>query len=127
MPEGVTRLWIQLFQLLEEGLGGGTIGGLLVRTQLELFLVMLLLGILLDVSLLTQAQRTDNGQRHLLHPELGRHRRELPLEGKVHQGSMDDVILVVAEGYLRTAQLLCHIEELLATLPGTEEASGLLF
>ena len=125
MPEGVARLWIQLFQLLEERLCGGAIGGLLVRAQLELFLVMLLLGILLDVSLLTQAQRTDNGQRHLLHPELGRHRRELSLEGEVHQGSMDDVVLVVAKGYLGTTKLLSNIEELLAALPGTEEAGGL--
>ena len=127
MPDGVACLWIQLFQLLEERLCGGAISGLLVGTQLELFLVMLLLGILLDVSLLTQAQRTDNGQRHLLHPELGRHRRELPLEGEVHQGSMDDVILVMAKGYLGTTQLLSDIEELLAALPGTEETGGLLF
>ena len=49
------------------------------------------------------------------------------MEGKVHQGSMDDVILVVAEGNLGTTKLLGDIEELLAALPGTEEASGLLF
>ena len=87
---------------------------------------MLLFGILSDVGFLTQAERTDNGQRHLLHLQLGRHRRELALEGEVHQHRMDKVVLVMAQGYLGAAQLLCNVEELFAALPGTEEAGGLL-
>ena len=33
---------------------------------------------------------------------------------------------MVAEGYLGASELLCEVEELFATLPGTEEAGGLL-
>ena len=40
---------------------------------------------------------------------------------------MDDVILVMAQSDLRATQFLGKVKELLAALPGAEEAGGLLF
>ena len=50
----------------------------------------------------------------------------MSLEGEIHQGGMDDVILMMSQSNLGTAQLLGKIKELLAALPGAEEAGGLL-
>ena len=38
----------------------------------------------------------DDGQWHLPHAELGGHRGEVALEGEIHQGGMDDVVLMMA-------------------------------
>ena len=92
-----------------------------------MFFIALLLGIGADVGFLTEAERADDGQRHLPHAEFGGHRGEMALKGEVHQGGMDDVILVMAQSDLRATQFLGKIEELFAALPGAEEAGGLLF
>ena len=51
----------------------------------------------------------------------------MSLEGEVHQSGMDDVVLMVPEGYLGATQFLSEIEQLLASLPGAEETGRLLF
>lgn len=51
----------------------------------------------------------------------------MSLEGEIHQSGMDDVVLMVAEGYLGATQFLSQIEQLLASLPGAEETGRLLF
>ena len=91
-----------------------------------MWFIVLLMGIGLYVALSAEAERTDNGQRHLLHLQFGRHGRELPLKGEVHQRCMDKVVLMMAQGDLGATKLLGKIEELLAALPGAEEARGLL-
>ena len=111
-----------------EKLGGGsTVGIALVGALFQLFFITLLLGIGADVGLLTETERADDGERHLAHAEFGRHGGKMTLEGEVHQGGVDDVVLMMTEGNLRTAKLLGQVEELLAALPGAEEAGGLLF
>ena len=98
-----------------------------MRAELDEFLVVLLTGILLDVVLLAETQRANDGQWHLAHAELGGHGGEVSLEGEVHQGRVDDVVLMVAEGYLGASQFLGKVKELLTTLPRTEEAGRLTF
>ena len=49
----------------------------------------------------------------------------MPLEREVHQGCMNDVVLMVAEGDFGAAVLLGNVEELLAALPGAKEAGRL--
>ena len=105
----------------------GAVGGLFEGTLLQLFFIALLFGIGADVGLLTKAERTDDGEWHFAHAELDRHRGKMALEGEIHQGCVDDVVLMMTEGNLRTAKLLSQVEELLATLPGAEKTGGLLF
>ena len=47
------------------------------------------------------------------------------MKGEVHQCSMDDVVLMMSQGYLVAIELLGDIEELFASLPRTEEAGRL--
>ena len=125
MPDRVSGLFAELLHVLEEGLRRGAIGVVRVGAELDLFLVVMLLGILAYVVFLTEAQRADDGEGHLSHLELGRHRREVALKGEIHQGGMDDVVLMMAKGYLRAVELLRQIEKLLAALPRAEKAGGL--
>jgi len=106
---------------------GGTVGVVLVGAQLRLFLIVVGFGVGPDVVLAAEAERTDDGEGHLAHAQFGRHGGEMALEGEVHQGSMDDIILMMAQGYLGAAEFLGEVEELLATLPGAEEARRLGF
>ena len=103
MPEGVTSLCVHLLHLLEKGFCCCTVGILFKGALLQLFLIALLLGVGLDVGFLTEAKRSDNGQRHLPHAELDGHRGEVSLESEIHQGGMDDVILMMAKSNLRAA------------------------
>ena len=105
----------------------GAVGFALVRTECDLLLIVVLLGILAYVVFLTETQGTNDGEGHLLHLQLGRHGGEVALKGEIHQGSMDDVVLMMAKGYLRTIQLLSKIEELLAALPRAEKTGRLTF
>ena len=118
MENRVAYLWVQLLQSCEKFGGSSSVGVMFVGTLLPLSLIMVGLGIGTDISLLTETEWPNDGQRHLLHPQLGRHCREMPLEGKVHQGGMDDVVLMVTKGYLGASKVLCHVEQLLAALPG---------
>ena len=110
---------------MENLLDAGAVGVGFVWTELDEFLILLLFGILTDVIFVTEAEWADYGEGHLLHAEFGGHGGEMALEGEVHQGGVDDVVLVVAEGNLGAAKLLSEVEELLAALPGAEEAGGL--
>ena len=105
----------------------GAVGGLFVGALLQLFFIALLFGIGPDVGLLTETERPDDGEWHLAHAELDGHGGEMALEGEVHQGGVDDVVLMMTEGNLRTAKFLGQVEELLAALPGAEKAGGLIF
>ena len=58
MPDRVSGLFAELLHVLEEGLRRGAIGVVLVGAELDLFLVVMLLGILAYVVFLTEAQRT---------------------------------------------------------------------
>ena len=126
-PDVIAHLRVHLLQGVVELFDVRAMRVGLIGTELLLFLIPLHLGPRLDVALRDEAKRADDGERHLLHLQFGRHRRKLSLESKVHQGSMDKVVLVMTQGNLCAAELLSKIEELLASLPGAEEASGLLF
>ena len=47
------------------------------------------------------------------------------LKGDVHQQGNEDIIHVMAQGYLVKTIIYSKLEERLATVPGTEEATGL--
>ena len=119
MPNTVACLRIHLLHVGEEVSGSGALGFVFMWALFQLFFVVMSVGIGLNVSLMAEAERADDGQRHFLHAELGGHGGEVSLESEVHQSGMDDVILMVAEGNLGAAQLLCEVKELLAALPGT--------
>ena len=59
MPDRVSGLFAELLHVLEEGLRRGAIGVVFVGAELDLFLVVMLLGILAYVVFLTEAQRAD--------------------------------------------------------------------
>ena len=99
----------------------------LVGTELLLFLIPLYLGPRLDVALRDEAKRADDGERHLAHLQSGGHCGEVSLIGEVHQCRMDEVVLMMPEGDLVTAEFLCEVEELFAPIPRTEETGLLLF
>lgn len=56
-----------------------------------------------------------------MHPEEAGHGREATGIGEVHERRVEDVVLMVPEGYLVTPQLLRHLEERLSAVPRTEE------
>ena len=117
MENRIANLRVQVLQLCEKVGGSSSVSVMFVWTLLPLSLIMMSLGIGADVSFVAETERSDNGQRHLLHAQLGRHGREMTLEDKVHQGGMNDVVLMVTKGYLGTSKSLGGIEQLLATLP----------
>ena len=80
-----------------------------------------------DIGLLTQAKRPDDGKWHLAHAQFDGHGGKMALESEIHQGSMDDVVLMMAKGYLGASQLLGEVKKLFAALPGTKKAGGLGF
>ena len=98
----------------------------LVGAELGLLLVALHFCVGLDVGFLHRAERADDRQWHLPHLQARRHRIETALEGEIHQSCMDEVILMVPEGYLIAAELLSEVEHFFAALPGAEEAWLLL-
>ena len=69
------------------------------------------------VLFLYEAQGTNDGERHLPHLEFGGHCGEMSLEGEVHECRMEDVVVVMSQGYLVAVERLCEIEHLLATMP----------
>lgn len=125
MEDGKTSFWVELFHVSKEFGYSSAVGIVFIRALLQLFFIVVSLCVCLYVILATEAEWADDGEWHFLHAELGRHGRELALEGKVHQSGMDDVVLMVAEGDFCKTQFLGELEELLASLPRTEEARGL--
>ena len=126
MEYGVTGFFSHGLHVGKELDSGSAVGIVFVRTLFELFFILMGIGIGLDISFLAQAQRTDDSEWHFPHFQLNRHRGEMTLKGEVQKGGMDDVVLMVPQSYLGAAELLSKVEELFATLPGTEEAGGLL-
>ena len=122
MDDGIARLGIELFHTAEQGSNVAPSGGFLVWTLLVLLLVVLGFGYGNDVVFLNQNERTDDSEGHLAHLQLRRHRREAAFVEQVHQCSVDYVVLMVAQGNLVVAVSLCISKELLAPIPGTEEA-----
>lgn len=59
-----------------------------------------------EVSFLHHAKRADESNWKLAHDEFGGHCGECTIEGEVHEGSAEDVVLVVTESYLIATQLL---------------------
>jgi hypothetical protein len=99
----------------------------LVGTEHLLFLVVLYLSPCLDVVFLYQTEWSYDREWHLPHTEADGHCGKVCLIGQVHQSRVDDIILMVPEGNLVATQFLSEVEELLATVPRTEETRLLLF
>ena len=126
-PDAVAHFGVQLLETVVDLLDVRAVRVCLVGTDFLLLLIALLFGVSLDVSLWDEAERTYDRKRHLAHLQQGGHRAESALEAEVEQDRMDDIVLMVAEGNLVTAEFLCEIEHLLAAVPGTEKAGLLLF
>ena len=125
-PDAVAHFWVQLFETVVNLLDVRAVRVGLVGTDFLLLLIALQFGVGLDFRLGNEAERTDDGERHLAHLQQGGHCAESALEAEVQQGGMDDVVLMMAEGYLIAAEFLCQIEHLLSAVPGTEKAGLLL-
>ena len=126
-PDVVAHLRVHLLQGVVELFDVRAMRVGLIGAELLLFLIPLHLGPRLDVALRDEAQRADDGERHLAHLQTGGHRGEVSLISEVHQCRMDEVVLMMPEGDLVTAEFLCEVEELFASIPRTEEAGLLLF
>ena len=124
-PKTVARLWIQLFQMQEDGLHIRTAGSLFVRTQRLLLSEMQLFCYLPDIRLMYETERTDNGKRIMFQRKTGLHGGMRTLEGDVHQQGNEDIIHVMSQSYLIEPVAYSKLEERLASVPGTEEATGL--
>ena len=101
-----------------------TVGVVFVRTVLFLFLIAFVFCHLHEVALFYHAKRTDDGQRHLAHPELGGHTAEMALVKQSHQCGMQNVILMMPQGYLVETEFLRQIEQHLPAIPRAEKARG---
>ena len=55
----------------------------------------------------------------------GGHSVKTPLEGKVHECRVQQVVLVMTQGNLVAAKLLSQVEQLLAAIPGAKKAGRL--
>ena len=82
----------------------------LVGAELGLFLIALELRIGLDIGFLHHTEGPDNLEWHLAHLQACWHRVETPLEDEIHQRCMDQIVLMVAEGYLVAAKFLRKVE-----------------
>ena len=76
-------------------------------------------GISLDVAFLDHAQRTDNGQWHLVQLQPHGHRLEAALVEEVHQCGVDKVVLMMTEGQLVETEFLGEVEEFFPAIPRT--------
>ena len=106
---------------------GGSLGVVLVGAVLQLLLITAEFCVAYNVSFVDETQRSDDAKRHLAHLQQGGHRTETALIHKVHQRGVDYVVAMVAQGNLVAAKFLGEVEELLASVPGTEKAGLLLF
>ena len=114
------------FQFFVEVPHGCALAVVFVGAQLDLFLIVPQFGIAADVCLLDETERPDDGQGHLLHLQPGRHGAEASLKEQVHQCCVEQVVLMVPEGDFVAPQRLRQVEKLLAPMPRTEKADGLL-
>ena len=76
---------------------------------------------LLQVSLADETKGTDDGQGKTIHLKDGLHGRELSLEGKVHQGGLDEIVAMVTKCELVAPELLRQVKKFLATVPRAEK------
>ena len=125
VPQAVACLGVEAFELVEDLVHGGATGGLLVGTGCLLPEEAQLGCLGLNVGLADEAEGTDNGDGVVLEGEAGLHGLAVALVGDVHEEGGEDVVHVVAEGYLVEALTDGKGEEGLATIPGAEEAAGL--
>ena len=125
-PDAETGLGVYLFDGVVDAFDCCAVRVSLVGAAFRLFLIASHLSVGFDVGFLYHTERTDDGEWHLTHLQARRHGVETSLEGEIHQCRMDEVVLMVAEGYLVAAEFLCEVEELLAAVPGAEEAGLLL-
>ena len=109
----------------EDGLHITAARGLLVRTQCLLLRELQLFCHLPDILLMNQTEGTDNGERIMLQPQTRKHRGGRTLEGDIHQESYEDIIHVMAQGYLIETITHRKLEKSLPAVPRTEKATGL--
>lgn len=122
VPEVGAEFGVLRFELLEEV---GDVGALGCSFVGALFHEGLVLGDycpLLEQGFFDHAEGSDDGEGHLLHLQVAGHGGETSGIGKVHEGGVEDVVLMMAEGDFVAAQFLCYFEERFAAVPRTEEA-----
>ena len=117
-PDAEAGFRIHLFHLVVEMFDVCAMRVRLVGTEFLLFLIASHFCVDLDILFLYHAERSDDGQWHLTHLEARWHRVEAPLKGEVHQGCMDEIVLMMAECYLVAAEFLSEVEEFFASHPG---------
>ena len=121
-PDTETGLMVYLLNRVVEAFDYWAMRVSFVGAAFRLFLITSHLGVGFDVGFLYHTEWPDNRKRHLAHLQTCRHRVEAPLEGKIHQCRMDQVILMVAEGYFVAAEFLREVEHFFSSHPGAEKA-----
>jgi len=102
-PDTEAGLRVYLFDGVVKTFYLCTVRVCLIGTAFRLFLIASHLCVCLDVGFLHHTERSDDCEGHLAHLQARRHGVEAALEGEIHQGCMDQVILMVAEGDLVAA------------------------
>ena len=119
IPYGKTGFRRKLFNLAEHLFHLRPVRIVFIGTVLDLFFITSYGCPLLDIFFLLQTKWSDDRDGHLTHFQADGHRHEMSLEKNVEHSSMDDVILMVAQGYLVAVELLSFEKELLASIPRT--------
>ena len=122
MVEGVGEFGVEALEVGDDLLDVVAAGGVLVGAGLDLLVVAVVVGPLLQGGVADEAEGTDEGHGEVVHGHLGAHGGELSLEGEVHEGGLHEVVAMVAEGNLVATVGAGGLKEFLATLPGTAEA-----
>ena len=95
-----------------------------VGAGLQLLPIAPPLGDARQLGLGDETEWADDFHRKLRHLKTGRHRPEGALEGEIHQERLEDVVLMVSEGYLVAALFFGYGKKGLSARPRTEEAGG---
>lgn len=95
-----------------------------VGAGLELLPIAPPLGDACQLGLGDETEWADDFHRKLRHLQTGRHCPKGALEGEIHQERLEDIVLMVPEGYLVAAFFFGYGKKGLAARPRTEEAGG---
>ena len=118
VPQVAAQLRADGLQLVQNVPYFGAVRAFLIRAVLLLPGIVARAAQLHKVVLGDEAERADYCHVEFLHGQPGRHGGKRALEGHVHEQSLEEVILVMAEGYLVAASLPGDVEECLAPIPG---------
>ena len=123
-PKAIAGFGIQRLQPGKQLLHVRAVRTGFVGAGLELLPIATPLGDARQLDLGDKAKGANDFHRKLRHLQTGRHRPEGALEGEIHQERLEDVVLMMSEGYLVAAFFFGYGKKGLAARPRAEEAGG---